>query len=827
MKHFWMTCLLGFASSAVMGQYTGRVFVDANENGMYDKGEKGMKEIAVSDGLNVVQTDQNGMYALPGQPKERFVFITTPSGYKTKNAYYQRIERKTKVYDFALRPYEGGIKLNGTHKFIHVSDTEIGEKEGHDDWVSDLRNYAANEGVAFIVHTGDICYRPGLESHIQLMNTDNMVNTQVFYTIGNHDLVSGKYGEELFEELYGPTFYSFEVGNVHYVATPMSGGDYWPSYTTEDVYRWLKNDLAQVSKEKSIIVFNHSILNESGSFKFGANDTECIDLAEHRLKGWFYGHWHVNHISTHANGVRSVCTSTPVRGGIDHAASAFRVLTVDPKGDFDSEFRYCYLNKSLHIASLENGQAPVLASGAVPLSVNTYSSVSPVSSVTYSCRHEGKAILVKQPLVQQTDFNWYAEMALPERLNNLRVTVAVEARFLNGEISKAERSFVYQRPTPSHIRLGDEWTNLLRSPEHIGIVRDTLSAPLQLAWVRNVGSNIYMSSPLILRSSVFVASIDDNESGKASVVSMDAESGAVRWKYPVQGSIRNSIASTSGLIFAQDVHGILYAIDAENGRLSWKKELGLSMVPALNDGLIAIDGIVYAGTGQSLCALKATTGEQIWKNAEWNRGEGCTATLSLSRNTLIGHANWGGLYANDATTGKMLWKLDSNGLSHRSASAAMHGDVFYLISDTSFFVIESKTGNILVRKNLGYSVNVTSTPLVTDTEIIFGTATRGVVALDRATLIEKWNFQSQSAMIYSAPYVRNPAATVETSPVLAGNTIFMGASDGNIYGINRQNGKLQWKHQTGAPVFATVAISGNALFAVDFSGNVYGFAGKE
>lgn len=826
MKHFWMTCLLGFASTTAMGQYTGRIFIDANENGVYDKGEKGMKAISVSDGLNVVQTDQDGKYSLPGQPKEHFIFITTPSGYKTDNAYYRRIEKEKKVYDFGLRPYQGGIKPNGTHKFIHISDTEIGEKEGHDDWVSDLRNYAGNEEVAFIVHTGDICYRPGLDSHIQIMNTANMISTQVFYTIGNHDLVSGKYGEERFEELYGPTFYSFEVGNVHYIATPMSGGDYWPSYKTEDVYRWLKNDLEQVSKEKSIIVFNHSILNDSGSFKFGANDTECIDLAEHRLKGWFYGHWHVNHIHKHANGVRSVCTSTPIRGGIDHAASAFRVLTVDPKGDFNSEFRYCYLNKSLQIASLENEQAPVLASGAVPLSVNTYSSAAVVSSVTYSCRHEGKAILVKKPLMQQTDFNWYAEMALPERLNNRMVTVTVEARFSNGEIAKTERSFVYQRQAQNDIRLGNDWTNLLGSPEHIGIVPDTLSTPLQLAWVKNVGSNIYMSSPLIVRNAVFVASIDDNESGKASVVSMDAQSGVVRWKYPVQASIRSSIASTSGLIFAQDVHGMLYAIDAEKGSLAWKKELGISMVPALNDGLIAADGIVYAGTGKSLCALKAATGEPIWQNTGWNRGEGCTATLSLGSHTLIGHANWGGLYANDATTGKMLWKLDSNGLSHRSASAAMHGDVFYLISDNSFFVIESKTGNILIRKELGYSVNVTSTPLVTDTEIIFGTATRGIVALDRRTLTEKWNFHSQPAMIYSAPYVRNPAATVETSPVLAGNTIFMGASDGNIYGLNRQNGKLQWKHQTGAPVFATVAISGNALYAVDFSGNVYCFTSK-
>lgn len=572
--------LLSLLPLAAAG-HQGKIFVDKNHNGIYDKGEKGVEAVSVSDGLNVTQTDGNGNYSLQGQPKERFIFITTPSGYKTDNAYYRRIEKGTTVYDFALQPCQRGIKKDGTHKFIHISDTEIGEAQGHDDWVGDLRNYVANEEVAFIVHTGDICYPSGLDSHIQIMNTANMINTQVFYTIGNHDLVKGKYGEEHFEKLYGPVFYSFDVGNVHYIATPMSGGDQWPSYRTEDVYKWLKNDLKYVSKEKAVIVFNHSILNESGSFKFGPSDTEYVDLTEHNLKAWLYGHWHVNHIHQHANGVRSICSSTPIRGGIDHAASAFRVLTVDPKGDFGSEFRYSYINKSLQIASLENMQAPVLPSGAVPLSINAYSSATPVKSISYTCLHRGKEVIGKQALKQQTDFNWYAEMPLTGRLNNQVVTVKVEASFANGEVAHTERSFVYRKQLPNSICLGNEWSNFLSSPQHTASIKDTLSTPLQLAWVKNVGSNIYMTSPLISQGAIFVASIDDNESGKASLTSMDAQSGAIRWKYPVRGSIRSSIALASGLIFAQDVHGNLYAIDAEKGNLVWEKELGLSMVPQI------------------------------------------------------------------------------------------------------------------------------------------------------------------------------------------------------------------------------------------------------
>ena len=51
------------------------------------------------------------------------------------------------------------------------------------------------------------------------MNTENM-DCPVFYCIGNHDLVKGKYGEELFENIYGPVYYSFDAGRVHYIVTP-------------------------------------------------------------------------------------------------------------------------------------------------------------------------------------------------------------------------------------------------------------------------------------------------------------------------------------------------------------------------------------------------------------------------------------------------------------------------------------------------------------------------------------------------------------------------------------------------------------------------------
>lgn len=98
-KTFLISCLL-VASFPVMAAYTGHVYVDKNKNGVFDKGEKPMSGVKVSDGLNVVETAADGSFTLPGHAGERFIFITTPSGYKTYNRHYHKIEDKQASYDF-------------------------------------------------------------------------------------------------------------------------------------------------------------------------------------------------------------------------------------------------------------------------------------------------------------------------------------------------------------------------------------------------------------------------------------------------------------------------------------------------------------------------------------------------------------------------------------------------------------------------------------------------------------------------------------------------------------------------------------------------------
>lgn len=816
LRNLTLASFLLSASLAASASYSGRVFVDKNQNGTYDKGEKLLRGVKVSDGLNVTVTANDGTYSLPGHERQRFIFITTPSGYLTYNKHYIKISSATDGYDFGLTPYDAGIGKDGSHSFIQVTDAEIFNTTGNDKWVADVRKYAHYKKAAFIVNTGDLCYEKGMTDLIKLMNTRNM-GVPVYYCNGNHDLVKGKYGEEFYENIYGPVYYSFDVAGVHYLVLPMPGGDYRPGYTMDDVAKWMKNDLATIKKGTPVYVLTHNVLTYGDDFTYSGK-TVAVDLNKFNLKAWIYGHLHTNHIRKQGK-VYTICTSCPDKGGIDHSVGTFRVMDIDKNGDFSSTLRYAYLHNAVKVAS------PFGETSSKTLTVNAYSSTSDVKRVTFTCFDGKKAVAKDKPLAQKTDWTWTAALGLDKKLAGKELRLQVTAFFGDGTKQTAEQSFVYN-PNAEAVQTKSNWDNLLGNAAHTGKADPLPDSALSLSWVANVGANIYMTSPIVHDGKLFTASVDEDAKGKAAVFALDAKTGHEIWKFHTEGSIKNTIAITKGKVFAQDALGTLYAIDCNSGKLVWKAALHTNAIPGVIEGLATSGDTVFAGTGKGLAAYEVETGKLIWRNKDWGQGEGATSTLSVGDGVVIGSVQWTALHANDAVTGKKLWSASSNGLHNRGASAAIHGGLIYIVSDKSFFILDAKTGRIVVRKELPYSVDATSTPLLTDKEIIFGTAKSGIVALDAQTLDEKWHVPTGTALIFTAPYTRPDAQTVETSPAWSGKYVFAAASDGCIYGINRANGNIAWKHSTGAPSFSSVAISGNTLFATDFGGNVYAFSVK-
>ena len=277
--------------------------------------------IPVSDGLNITVSDEQGAYSLPGWERARVISVQALTVHH--DDWYRMIDKEIDVYDFYVTPYKCGEDCS----FFHFSDTEIFLDNAYPErWVGGIKELVDEHKPDFIVHTGDICRRKGLEGHRYAMNSDNM-GVPVRYTLGNHDYVNDKYGEYTFERLYGPVWYSFDLGKVHFIVLPITYGDAPSGYEKDDHLNWLKNDLEAMAADLRPVVLCHSPLGRFENECTIKGEAISIDLSEYDALAWVFGHLHVGYIRE-GNGRFHIGTGRPDFGGIDGSPAGCRLIRV-------------------------------------------------------------------------------------------------------------------------------------------------------------------------------------------------------------------------------------------------------------------------------------------------------------------------------------------------------------------------------------------------------------------------------------------------------------------------------------------------------------------
>lgn len=234
---------------------------------------RGLAGVVVSDGDNCAATDSAGRFVLPTNDRARFVFVSTPAGYASPSEegvvrHYLPAKSDGSSHDFRLRRKPSGETRHG---FVVVADPQLfARKEFR------LLERAAED----IRQTAAAAERSGRPMH-GICAGDITSGDHTFYTsynevmsatgiefrnaMGNHDMeVYGRSYEtsfSKFEEMYGPVYYSFDVGRIHYVVLDDNffiGRDYfYIGYLEERQMRWLEKDLARVQPGSTVVVCLH------------------------------------------------------------------------------------------------------------------------------------------------------------------------------------------------------------------------------------------------------------------------------------------------------------------------------------------------------------------------------------------------------------------------------------------------------------------------------------------------------------------------------------------------------------------------------------------
>jgi len=253
--------------------------------------------ISVSDGFSITVTDRSGYYELDVTNDCWYIYFSYPSNVKiVKNSngspdFFKRYSSSTKTYDFTL------TKQDEEKEFVLIA---MADPQAHyaargtqktadtnrfrDEVVPEInKNISAMGLPCYGVTLGDIVYSEGSRNSnggMSTMRTNfSKINMPVFQTMGNHDYTyfysssplttdatsSTLYlkAQRKFEEAFGPINYSFNRGDVHIIClrniiydSNVDAASYHGGFTDEQ-YKWIKADLAQVSKDKKVILCAH------------------------------------------------------------------------------------------------------------------------------------------------------------------------------------------------------------------------------------------------------------------------------------------------------------------------------------------------------------------------------------------------------------------------------------------------------------------------------------------------------------------------------------------------------------------------------------------
>ena len=272
----FLTACVGLAASShsALAQATlvrGVVFADANGNGVRDASEHGLRGVAVSNQETVVVTDSAGAFQIP-MSQWGIVFVSVPSGYRTVGAFWRNAASSNAPIAFALR----AENQPRTFTFVDASDSHT--KPETVDRIRRFRAMVDSLRPAFTLIAGDLVYDSMSQQDSTAMSFFDLVHGEIakfaqpVWTVpGNHDhfgiirsrshadSANPMFNRGMYHHWFGPDYYSFTYGGVHFIGMNSVQRDDSAYYGRIDSVQmaWLTRDLALVPASEPVVTFMH------------------------------------------------------------------------------------------------------------------------------------------------------------------------------------------------------------------------------------------------------------------------------------------------------------------------------------------------------------------------------------------------------------------------------------------------------------------------------------------------------------------------------------------------------------------------------------------
>ncbi len=278
--------------------------------------------------------------------------------------------------------------------------------------------------------------------------------------------------------------------------------------------------------------------------------------------------------------------------------------------------------------------------------------------------------------------------------------------------------------------------------------------------------DFYLSSPSVSDGFVYFGSSDGN------VYALDASSGALRWKFKTDDVVHSSPALADGVLYIGSWDTYLYALDAASGKEKWRfktgedadahNHVGIQSSPAV------VDGVVYFGSRDAYAyAVDIATGKQLWKFSTDGSWVNNSMVLHDGK-AFFGTSIPGIMHAVDAKSGKVIFDLPTG--TPVFASMALAGETLYLGNfGGKLTAIDLKTQKpAWVFETDGAKQNAAS-------------MTNADGSIKFETVFSSPNLYYEDMVL--AVHKLFTMGTILSSPVVVGDTVYFGSTDGNLYAV--------------------------------------------
>ncbi|QSE95919.1 outer membrane protein assembly factor BamB family protein [Fulvivirga lutea] len=225
--------------------------------------------------------------------------------------------------------------------------------------------------------------------------------------------------------------------------------------------------------------------------------------------------------------------------------------------------------------------------------------------------------------------------------------------------------------------------------------------------------------------------------GSGDFYAINKANGNVAWRYKTSGAIRTRPLVKDERIVFGSFDGRVYALNRD-GELVWNYDSGY---PIVGGGTLYDDQLIFGSRNYNLFAL-SLAGEMEWQYYNWFSWVESTPVIKNDK-LFVGSSDAQTITALNPANGKLIWNFDTGGCPWASPLVT-EGNVYAAtVGNNSYFY-----------KHFAY-----------------------IIALNSETGEEQWR--------YAVENVKDTYYGFTSSPVLIDNMIWVGNTDGRIYGFKQ------------------------------------------